>query len=80
MRHAYQQLLLAAVAAGVAYGQTPVTVRITNETVPAGGMAQVKVLLTSPQPITGGGVKFDGALSLQPDAVPAGLGAHDARN
>jgi hypothetical protein len=27
-------------------------------------MAQVKVLLTSPQPITGGGVKFDGASGL----------------
>jgi hypothetical protein len=64
MRHAYKQVLLAAAAAVLAYGQVPVTVKISNEVVPAGGMAQVKVLLTSPQPITGGGVKFDGALSL----------------
>jgi hypothetical protein len=64
MRYAYQHVLFAAAAAVAAYGQVPATVKITNETVPAGGMAQVKVLLTSPQPITGGGVKFDGALSL----------------
>jgi hypothetical protein len=64
MTHAYKQVLLAAATAVMAYAQVPATVRISNETVPAGGMAQVKVLLTSPQPITGGGVKFDGALSL----------------
>jgi hypothetical protein len=64
MTQAYQQVLLALAGAALAYGQAPVTVRISNETVPAGGMAQVKVLLTSPQPIVGGGVKFDGALSL----------------
>jgi len=37
---------------------------VSSETTPVGGVAQVKVLLTSPQPITGGGAKFDGALGI----------------
>jgi hypothetical protein len=49
-------------ASAVLCAQTPTTIRVSSETAPVGGVAQVKVLLTSPQPITGGGVSFDGAL------------------
>jgi len=55
---------IAMLAAGsLAYAQTPATVRVSSETVPPGGMAQAKVLLTSPQPIPGGGSHFTGTLS-----------------
>src|SRR5947209_20361510 len=37
----------------------PTTLRVSNETAPPGGMAQVKVLLTSPKPITTGSMDFD---------------------
>jgi hypothetical protein len=37
----------------------PTTIRVTSETVPAGGMAQMKVLLTSPMPITSGNMAVD---------------------
>ena len=37
----------------------PVTVRLSSETAPPGGIAQVKVLLTSPKPITTGDVSMD---------------------
>ncbi|MBZ5728937.1 MAG: hypothetical protein LAP87_28655 [Acidobacteriia bacterium] len=37
----------------------PVTVRVSSETVPPGGMAQMKVLFTSPQPIIRGGMALD---------------------
>ena len=59
-----KSLVLSFAATLMLRAQTPTTVRVSTETVPAGGMAQVKVLLTSPQPITGGGMKFDGAMSL----------------
>jgi hypothetical protein len=49
-------------ASALVCAQTPTTIRVSSETTPVGGVAQVKVLLTSPQPITGGGVMFDGAL------------------
>ena len=35
------------------------TIRVSSETVPAGGMAQMKVLLTSPKPITSGNMDLD---------------------
>lgn len=55
---------IAMLAAGsLAYAQSPATVRVSSETVPPGGMVQAKVLLTSPQPIPGGGSHFSGALS-----------------
>src|SRR5882724_10955463 len=38
---------------------TPTTLRVTNEIAPPGGMAQIKVLLTSPMPITSGNMAFD---------------------
>src|SRR4051794_14109865 len=34
----------------------PITLRVSSETAPAGGMAQMKVLMTSPKPITSGGM------------------------
>jgi len=37
----------------------PTTVRLTDEIAPPGGMAQVKVLLTSPKPITTGNMWMD---------------------
>lgn len=59
----WKTLSIAVSAAAVLFAQTPTTIRVSSETAPAGGMTQVKVLSTSPQPITGGGVTFDGALS-----------------
>ena len=42
------------------FAQTaPVTVRLSSETAPPGGIAQVKVLLTAPKPITTGDVSMD---------------------
>jgi hypothetical protein len=38
---------------------TPTTIRVSSETVPAGGLAQIKVLLTSPKPITTGVMDVD---------------------
>ncbi len=35
------------------------TIRVSSETIPAGGMAQMKVLLTSPKPITSGNMDLD---------------------
>src|SRR3954469_3119833 len=37
----------------------PTTIRVTDEVAPSGGMAQVKVLLTSPKPITTGNMWMD---------------------
>ena len=37
----------------------PSTIRVTDEVAPAGGMVQMKVLLTSPMPITSGGMYMD---------------------
>src|SRR5882757_9152686 len=37
----------------------PTTLRVSSEVVPPGGMAQMKVLLTSPKPITTGNMYFD---------------------
>src|SRR5690242_7837436 len=37
----------------------PTTVRVSSEVAPPGGIAQVKVLLTSPKPITSGGMFAD---------------------
>ena len=37
----------------------PVTIRVSSETVPPGGLAQMKVLMTSPKPITGGNMLLD---------------------
>ena len=34
----------------------PTTIRVSSETAPPGGMAQMKVLLTSPMPISSGGM------------------------
>src|SRR5260221_13090505 len=48
---------LAACAAN-AQQQTSI-VRVTSETAPPGGMAQIKVLLYSPQPISSGGMDVD---------------------
>lgn len=42
------------------FGQVAATtIRVTNEVAPPGGMAQVKVLLTSPKPITTGNMSLD---------------------
>src|SRR5947207_11306778 len=37
----------------------PPTIRVTDEIAPAGGMAQIKVQLTSPKPITTGNMSMD---------------------
>jgi hypothetical protein len=42
-----------------ANAQTLTTLRVSSETVPAGGLAQVKLLLTSPKPITSGNTFMD---------------------
>ncbi len=44
--------------AAIAAGQVPVTVRISSETVPPGGIAQMKLLMTVPRPLTGGAADF----------------------
>ncbi len=41
------------------WAQTTTTIRVTNEIAPAGGMAQIKVLLTAPKPITTGNMWMD---------------------
>jgi hypothetical protein len=48
-----------AVCACAAAQTAPSTIRVSSETVPPGGMAQMKVLLTSPMPITSGGMYMD---------------------
>src|SRR5436190_8837704 len=63
MIHMLKIFVLSLCAGALAHSQIPATVRVSSEMAPPGGMAQVKVLLTSPQPITGGGLRFDGALS-----------------
>ena len=53
-------VLLCAFVCGPLAAQTlPTTIRVSNEIVPPGGMAQVKVLLTSPKPITTGNMSVD---------------------
>ena len=44
---------------GAAAQTVPTTVRVTTDTVPAGGLAQMKVLLTSPKPIVSGDMAVD---------------------
>lgn len=41
--------------AAAAQGQTVLSLKVSKETAPPGGMAQVKVFITEPQPITTGG-------------------------
>ena len=48
--------IIGSLIACVALAQQASIVRVTSETAPAGGMAQVKVLLYSPQPISSGGM------------------------
>src|ERR1035437_2937846 len=60
-------ILLGWVAWASLHAQTavvPATVRMSSEIAPAGGMAQMKVLLTSPKPISGGGMLVDSGLAL----------------
>src|SRR3954447_22945412 len=60
-------LCIACMAAALAAAQAPpTTLRVSSETAPAGGSAQLKLLLTSPMPIITGngawdlsGVSFD---------------------
>lgn len=56
---AYPVLLVLALCIAAAYvpqaqGQVPIELRVSNETVPAGGMLQLKVFLTEPKPIRKG--------------------------
>jgi hypothetical protein len=48
-----------AACASAAAQVTPTTIRVSSEAAPPGGMAQMKVLLTSPMPITSGGMFMD---------------------
>ncbi len=56
LRHGFLFCLLAVTSFAQAI---PVTVRVSSEIVPPGGMAQMKVLFTSPQPIIRGGMALD---------------------
>ena len=49
----------AAMCAGATAQVLPSTIRISDEVAPPGGMVQMKVLLTSPMPITSGGMYMD---------------------
>ncbi len=52
--------LLLVVTAVTAIAQTaPATLRVSSETAPPGGMAQMKLLLTSPKPIPSGALAMD---------------------
>jgi hypothetical protein len=48
-----------ALCAGAVAQVTPTTIKVSRETAPPGGMAQMKVLMTSPMPITSGGTRMD---------------------
>ncbi len=52
-------LVISFSAASLFAQPAPVTVRLSSETAPPGGIAQVKVLLTAPKPITTGDVSMD---------------------
>src|SRR5437762_1403282 len=53
-------ILLCFVLSGPLVAQVaPTTIRVTDEIAPAGGMAQLKVQLTSPKPITTGNMSID---------------------
>jgi hypothetical protein len=59
-------LIFATVCVGLA--QTlPVTIKVSKELVPPGGMAQMKLLVTSPQPITSGSTTF--GVPFSPDGI-----------
>ena len=52
--------LFCCLAALPATAQTSLpTIRVSSETVPPGGLAQMKVLITSPKPITSGDMSLD---------------------
>src|SRR4051794_11640043 len=51
--------IVLATCAGAVAQVAPTTIRVSSETAPPGGMAQMKVLLTSPMPITSGGTRMD---------------------
>src|SRR3954447_4952716 len=56
----YSTVGIALATCFVAAAQTaPITIRVSSETAPPGGMAQMKVLMTSPMPITSGGTRMD---------------------
>jgi len=57
--HIRNLLLSCAFAPMVVAAQTLPTMRVSSEVVPAGGTAQVKLLLTSPKPIITGNAAFD---------------------
>jgi len=47
------------VCASAAEQVAPITIRVSSETAPPGGVAQMKVLMTSPMPISSGGMYMD---------------------
>jgi hypothetical protein len=59
MRGIKEVFIAMAVCACAPAQVAPSTIRISSETAPPGGMAQMKVLLTSPMPITSGGMFVD---------------------
>ena len=72
------------VAIGVS-AQTPIEPRIVSETLPAGGLMQIKLELTSPHPITTSGADFqmelafdgvEGVAMLSPAGDAYGVAAH----
>ena len=54
-----RSVCVAAAMCACASAQLPNTIRISDEVAPPGGMVQMKVLLTSPMPITSGGMYMD---------------------
>jgi hypothetical protein len=48
-----------ATCAGAVAQVAPTTIKVSSETTPPGGMAQLKVFLTSPMPITSGSTRMD---------------------
>lgn len=59
MRGIFAVCLIISACACATAQTTPATIRISSEVAPPGGMAQMKVLLTSPMPITSGGMFMD---------------------
>lgn len=79
VRSIFRGLITAIVMAAPAFAQQPpgVSLKVRNETAPAGAIAQMKVVVTEPKPITTGSASFsfDGFSDLAGVSLPAGDGA-----
>lgn len=59
MKSLFLSFVITFSASAILAQTAPITVRLSSETAPPGGIAQVKVLLTAPKPITTGDVSMD---------------------